>query len=130
ENPVIDGKLDDAVWQRAQEVAFVRAYDRKQKEPTYPTTAKAVWTADGVTFGFRMTEPTPERLERGIKGRDDSMAWWDDNIELLFDVTGKNEGEFYHFIVNPNGAVADAKGKDFSRNVKGMKKAVFVGKDF
>jgi hypothetical protein len=83
-----------------------------------------------VTFGFRMTEPTPERLERGIKGHDDSMLWWDDNIELLFDVTGKNEGEFYHFIINPNGAVADAKGKDFSWNVKGMKQAIFVGKDF
>jgi hypothetical protein len=128
EDPVIDGKLDDAVWKRAQEVPFVMAWDRKPVK--YPTTVKAVWTPTGVTFGFRMTEPTPDRLERGIKGHDDSMLWWDDNIELLFDVTGKNEGEFYHFIINPNGAVADAKGKDFSWNIKGMKQAIFVGKDF
>jgi hypothetical protein len=77
----------------------------------------AVWTFEGITFGFDMKEPTPELLERGIKGRDDSMAWWDDNIELLFDLTGKNEREFYHFIINSNNAVADAKGKDFSRNL-------------
>ena len=40
------------VAQRAQEVPFVRAYDKDKKEPKYPTTVKAVWTADGVTFGL------------------------------------------------------------------------------
>jgi hypothetical protein len=129
-NPVIDGKLDDAAWQKAKEVPFVRAYDKDKKEPKYPTTVKAVWTADGVTFGFRMTEPSPDRLERGIKGRDDSMAWWDDNVELLFDVTGKNEGEFYHMIVNANGAIWDARGKDFSWNGDAIKAAAFAGKDY
>ena len=130
ENPAIDGKLDDAVWQRAPENAFVRGWDKKQSATKYPTTVRAVWTPDGVTFGFRMTEPTPDLIERGIKGRDDSMAWWDDNIELLFDVTGKNEGEFYHFIINANNALADAKGKDFSRDFTRVKSAVFVGADF
>ncbi len=95
-----------------------------------PFFLNALWTADGITFGFRMDEPTPERLERKVKGRDDSMAWWDDNIELLFDVTGKNEGEFYHFIINPNGAVADARGKDFSWDIKGLNTRAYVGKDF
>ncbi len=130
ENPTLDGRLDDAVWQRAEEVAFVLAYDKTKKPPTYPTSVKAVWTADGVTFGFSMREPTPERLERTIKGRDDSMAWWDDNIELLFDVTGKNEGEFYHLIINPNTAVADAKGRDFSWNSDDVKAAAIEGKDY
>jgi hypothetical protein len=130
EDPVIDGKLDDAVWKRAGEVPFVLAYDKEKKTPKYPTTVKAVWTAAGVTFGFHMQEPTPDRLERGVKGRDDSLAWWDDNVELLFDVTGKNEGEFYHFIINPNAAVWDAKGKDFSWDSNEVKAAAYVGKDF
>ncbi len=130
ENPKIDGKLDDEVWKRAQEMPFVMGWDKVNKEPKYPTTMKAVWTADGITFGFRMTEPLPDRLERVIKGRDDSMAWWDDNVELLFDVTGKNEGEFYHFIYNPNAAIWDAKGKDFSWNNDAIKAAAHVGKDF
>lgn len=130
ENPKIDGKLDDEVWKRAQEIPFVLGWDKTKKAPKYPTTVKAVWTFEGITFGFRMTEPTPDRLERGIKGRDDSMAWWDDNVEMLFDVTGKNEGEFYHFIYNPNAAVADAKGKDFTWSGDGIKAATHVGKDF
>src|SRR5206468_429944 len=107
ENPTIDGKLDEPAWQRATPVSFVRGWDKKQAQPTYATTVQGVWTNDGVTFGFRMTEPTPDVLERKIKGRDDSLAWWDDNVELLFDVTGRNEGEFYHFILNPNAAVWD-----------------------
>jgi hypothetical protein len=130
ENPKIDGQLTDAVWDRAEANYFVRGWDEKQKEPTYSTTVRGVWTTDGVTFGFRMSEPTPDVIERKIKGADDSMAWWDDNVELLFDVTGKNEGSFYQFIINPNNAVADAKENDFSWNLEGMKAAAFVGQDF
>ncbi|MBM4051024.1 MAG: DUF4838 domain-containing protein, partial [Planctomycetes bacterium] len=37
ENPKLDGKLDDALWQQAQEVTFVRALDKQRKEPKYPT---------------------------------------------------------------------------------------------
>lgn len=53
ENPRIDGRLDDAVWQRARANTFVRAKDREQKKCTYPTTLQAVWTTAGVT-GWRM----------------------------------------------------------------------------
>lgn len=130
ENPRIDGKLDEPMWAKAEPVSFVRGWDRKQKEPSYPTTVRGVWTFTGVTVGFHMHEPTPDRLERKIVGRDDSMAWWDDNIELLFDVTGKNEGEFYHLIINPNGAVADAREKDFSWNASQTQARAHVGADF
>lgn len=130
ESPKIDGKLDEATWQRATAVPFVRGWDKIQSEPKYPTAVKAVWTDAGITFGFHMHEPTPALLERGIKGRDDSMAWWDDNIELLFDLTGKNEGEFYHFIINPNNAISDAKGRDYSQNFPEVKTGAFVGQDF
>jgi hypothetical protein len=130
ENPKIDGKLDDAVWARATPVEFVRAQNRTEPKPTYPTQARAVWTADGITFGFRMTEPTPDRLEKSNTGRDNPNAWWSDNVELLFDVTGKNEGEFYHFMVTANGDLFDARGKDISWNSSGVVHAVHVDKDF
>jgi hypothetical protein len=130
ENPVLDGKLDDAAWQRAQENPFVRGWDKARTEPRYPSRVKAVWTASGVTFGFHLAEPTPALLEAAIKGRDDSLLWWDDNIELLFDVTGRNDGEFYHFIVSARNTVADFKGKDLAWNCDAVKTAVFVGPDF
>jgi hypothetical protein len=130
EHPTIDGRLDEEVWSRADTVPFIRGWDKAQKDTTYPTTVQGVWTREGVTFGFRMSEPTPDRLERKINGRDDSLAWWDDNVELLFDVTGDNEGEFYHLIINVNNAVADARGTDFAWNMEGLKTATHVGEDF
>lgn len=132
ENPVVDGKLDDAAWQHAEEVSFIRALDKKRKEPFYPTTLKAVWTFKGLTLGFRLSEPWPELLKRNVKGRDDSLVWWNDNVELLLDVTGQQVGEFYHFIVTPNGteALYDAKSTDGGWTSKGVKARSHVGKDF
>jgi hypothetical protein len=129
ENPKLDGKLDDPAWQRAQEIPFVRAHDKVKKDPVYPTTVRAVWTPDGISFGFRMTEPAPDQLEKRIQGRDDSNLWWNDNVEILVDATGKNEGEFYHYIVSAANTVADAKGKDFSWNNDLVKTAVSIEKD-
>lgn len=133
-NPQLDGKLDDAVWEKAQELTFVTAWRGKDKEPPQeplcPTIVKAVWTADGITFGFRMAEPTPDLMKSDRKGHDDSMLWWNDNIELLFDVTGKNEGEFYHFIITANGTTAEAKDRSFAWNTDQVKPATFIGKDF
>jgi len=129
EDPIIDGKLDDEVWKRAKEVSFIRALDRKQKQPRFPTTMKAVWTLDGITFGFRMAEPAPEKLARNIKGRDDSLAWWNDNVELFLDVTGQRTG-YYQLIVNPNAAVYDSRGADTEWTCEGLRTRAHVGKDF
>src|SRR5205823_3913623 len=110
--PKIDGKLDEPAWQRAEAIPFVRAYDRDHKQCTYPTTVQAVWTEAGITFAFRMAEPATDKLQRSRTGRDNSTLWWDDNVELLLDVTGKNQGDYYHFIITAANVVADAKGKD------------------
>jgi len=132
ENPVLDGKLDDEVWTRAEEVPFIRALDRNRKEPFYPSKLKAVWTFEGLTLGFRLSEPNPELLKRNIKGRDDSLIWWNDNVELLLDVTGKQEGEFYHFIVTPNGteALYDASSRDAAWDSAGVKARSHVGEGY
>ncbi len=98
-------------------------------EPRYPTEVRAVWSLDGITFAFFNHEPSPDRLVRKIHSRDDSMAWWDDNVEVFVDVTGQRAGDFYQFIVNPNGAVADLRTKDQTWNMRGEKQGIHVGKD-
>ena len=134
ENPVIDGRLDDPVWQGAPAVSFFKHAGGKEVEPKYQTRLKAVWTLDGVTFGFHNSEPAPEGLVRKLTSRDDSMAWWDDNVEIFLDVTGKKEGEYYQLIINPNSAVADLKTEDAAWNIEGAKIRAHVssegGKDF
>lgn len=128
-DPAVDGKLDEEVWARAKEVTLIRALDKAKPECQFPTALRAVWTANGVTFGFRMAEPTPDKLARNIKGRDDSLAWWNDNVELFLDVAGQRTG-YYQLIVNPNAAVFDGKGHNSEWTCEGLKAAAHVGADF
>jgi len=122
--PVIDGKLDDAAWSRAEPVTFVvRGAPTDRKPPRYPTTLKAVWTDAGVTFAFDMVEPTPDKLTASTspENRDDYLMWWrDDNVEIYLDVTGRNEGMFYQSIVTPAGAIYDLRMGDATWDMQGQ----------
>jgi hypothetical protein len=130
ENPVVDGKLDDPAWNRAAPVSFVQATGEQQGQPAkYPTTVQAVWTPDGVTFGFRLSEPTPELLETVNGGHDNGGIWWDDCVELFLDVTGKREGHFYQFIINPECNTYDAKDGDTSWECREVGIKTFRGPD-
>jgi len=130
ENPVIDGKLDDEVWKRAEAAALFKHEGKREVEPKYATKLKAVWTPDGVTFGFWMAEPSPQTLVQTVKSRDESMAWWNDCVEVFLDVTGKNQGHWYQWIINPYGVIHDGKGQDTSWNPEGVKTKAHIGTDF
>ena len=131
EDPVVDGKLDDSAWEGVEAMPMVMATDRQHPQPKFPTTVQAVWTRRGVTFGFHMIEPDTEKLKRdiGADSRDASEIWWNDNVELFLDVMGE-QTDYYQFIVNANGAVADFHGKDATWNAAGLKTAAYIGKGF
>ncbi|MDP6721126.1 MAG: DUF4838 domain-containing protein [Pirellulaceae bacterium] len=131
ELPSLDGKLDDPQWKRASANSFVQATGKAKGKPAqYPTEVKAVWTFEGVTFGFHMHEPTPQLLETVNGGHDNGQMWWDDNVEIFLDVTGASEGEFYQFIVNPDICIWDSKLKDTTWECNGFEAAAHRGKDF
>jgi len=131
ETPMIDGKLTDPQWMRAPANSFVKATGGSKGEAArYPSTVRAVWTFEGITFGFHLHEPTPHLLETSHGGHDNGELWWDDNVELFLDVTGKSEGEFYQFIVNPDINIWDSKRKDTTWECNGFHAASHRGKDF
>ena len=130
ESPIIDGKLDDDVWALTQPNGFVNALDRENKEPRYPTQIRSVNTAKGIYFGFRLSEPTPDRLEVVNGGADNPELWWDDNVEIFLDVTGKNEGDHYQLIINAKGDIFDGWNGDIAWTCEGIQRAVHVGDDF
>ncbi len=105
DTPVIDGKLDDPVWQTAPASTMEK---NRGKAPTFKTEVKAVWTLDGITFGFKCDEPDPDMLYVPLKSADDPTLWHNDNVELFLDVTGKNEGQYYQFIISPRPTVYDS----------------------
>ena len=116
---VIDGKLNEEHWATAARHALTKARDGGKA--VYPSAALCVWGADGVTFGFALDEPTPDALETKQGARDNGKTWLDDNVEVFVDVTGKNQGEFYQFIVNANSILFDSKLKNTSWNGAGVK---------
>ncbi|NLL84716.1 MAG: DUF4838 domain-containing protein [Lentisphaerae bacterium] len=131
EDPVVDGKLDDNAWRDIEALPFVMATKRDNPTPQFPTTVQAVWTREGITFGFRMTEPEPDKLARdiGAATRDAARIWWDDNVEIFLDPSGR-QIDYYQIIVNVNGSVADFYGKDASWDCQGIKAAAVVAADF
>lgn len=130
EDPTIDGRLEEKAWQQVEPVHFVNV--RTKKEPKYPTQLKAVWTRRGITFGLRMSEPEIDKLKMDIgKGsRDASLMWWNDNVEIFLDPSGKRRG-YFQFIVNPRGAIYDSVGRENTEwDAPGAKAASHVGDDF
>ena len=130
ENPVIDGKLDDDVWGYTEPVSLRVLRQGEQVEPRFPTTVRAVWTMDGVTFGFHMVEPDTDALSREVVTRDHALTWHDDCVELFIDVSGENQGEFAQFIINANGMVQDLFSGDETYDAEGIQVGVHKEDDF
>lgn len=95
EAPTIDGRLDDASWQNASALSFVLDRDLKNPTPHYPTTIQAVWTPDGICFGFRMTEPAVAQLVVNRNPGD----YWNDSVEVFLDPSGQRS-DFYQIIAD------------------------------
>ncbi len=130
DNPVIDGKLDDRWW-KAPEPVSLRLRGDEPRPAGYKTEVRAVWTLDGVTFGIKMYEPNPEALQMDLTLPDSAEMWpVNDNVEIFLDVTGRKEGAFYQFMINPAGAVYDSKQRDARWTAEGMKHAIQIGEDF
>jgi len=129
-NPVPDGKLDEAVWKDAERQPFKNA--RKVDPQVIPgkngTTVQVVWTADGVTLGFRMDEPKIDKLvaKRTVRDQD---VWWDDCIEMFLDVEG-GRSSYYQIIFNSIGTTYDARMNDKSWHMKNAKVGAYKGKNF
>ena len=93
----------------------------------YPTTVQAVWTPEGVTFGFRMTEPTPDKLFL----KEAPGSWVNDNVEIFFDATGKGSGDFYQMLIDARDeGIIMFHAAEKNWKPKNIKSHVYIGKDF
>ena len=104
--PTLDGKLDDACWRDAEGGEFRVGYDADAPPPEIKTTVRAVWSAKGITFAFRLQEPDMKGLKANLTGRDEQV-YIDDCIEVFLDPKGEF-GDYFQIVVNAKGAVFDA----------------------
>ncbi len=104
-NIVIDGKLGEADWERADVTSgFVMADGRTMAEPQ--TFVRIVYDDDNIYFGVEAMENDPGKMK--IKaGEHDGAVYGDSSLEFFIAAPGV-EDKYAHLIVNPMGVTYDA----------------------
>ncbi|MCP4156060.1 MAG: carbohydrate binding family 9 domain-containing protein [bacterium] len=103
--PVIDGKLDEALWQEAPGFSeFKTLSPAYGLEPSENTRVYVYNDQNNIYFGIRSQDSTPGRIKASLTKRDDLGT--DDWVSIELD-TFNNSQTSYMFKVNPLGIQAD-----------------------
>lgn len=101
---VVDGNLDEPVWQQAPLLTGFSLYTPVDKRPAPDSTEVRVWySTDAIYFGLRAFAPAGT-VAATLADRDRISA--DDNIEIHLDTFHELNRAFV-FVVNPLGVQAD-----------------------
>jgi hypothetical protein len=122
--PVVDGRLDEACWHRAEARAFVGALSGRA--PWAGTSVRAVWSAEGVTFAWRCDEPAAAHLRRDAAQGDFLRQ---DTLSVVLDTTGTTRGACRHLMLdaaNRLSVFVDSVPAEWD----GAQSAVWIGADF
>jgi hypothetical protein len=102
---VIDGVLDEPVWERAWAATLDFEVQPGENTPApVETDVLVMYDAASVYIGFRAYDPDSDSIRAHLADRD--QAWADDWVGVVFD-TFNDERRNYLFIVNPLGVQTD-----------------------
>ena len=103
-SPVVDGKLDDAVWDKVPWAGdFVQRSPYEGKEPSQATAFKILYDDGNIYVAIRADDKEPEKIERRMSRRDDLEGDW---IEVHLDSYFDHMTAFC-FVVNAAGVKGD-----------------------
>jgi len=103
--PVIDGKLDDPVWQGAEWCSGFSLLNKPEVTVQVQTHFKVAIDASNVYFAVRADETDMANQVKAIAQRD-GRVYRDECIEIMIGAD-PNGDRYLHFVVNPLGAVFD-----------------------
>lgn len=105
--PVIDGHLDESLWQQAtrldsfyQNISRMRAYLIDGRTAIY-----LGYRGPNLYIGVKGWEPETGNLQAGATNRDEN-AWQDDCVELFFD-PDRDRRTFWQIVINSTNTVFD-----------------------
>lgn len=105
--PVIDGKLDDAIWQKVQPLEPFLPYVDNPGPVQGSTRVRVAYDDANLYVAFQCDEPQPQGMQVRGTGRDDSGVWLGDSVDIFISV-GESPEPFVHFILNPRNVQWDA----------------------
>ncbi|MCZ6795889.1 MAG: DUF5916 domain-containing protein [Planctomycetota bacterium] len=107
EGPVVDGRLDDPVWQRAPVGGPLRQYEPTTGgEMTERTEFRVLYDKERLYVGVWCFDRQPEEIIARVMARDESVSR-DDFVAIALD-TFLDRRNGYYFRTNANGAREDA----------------------
>ncbi len=112
--PVIDGRLDDAVWGRAAIVEDLhQMLPVEYAEPTEPTTVYVLYDQDALYVGARLWDSEPGQITAQILRQGELMPADDVFAVMLSPFNDQRSG--YVFSANPNGVRVEGLFEDTTR---------------
>lgn len=113
--PVLDGRLDEAAWNRPPEVTGFSQIAPGNLPSKFPTFVRCLYDAHNLYLGFRCQQP---RDTLKLTSAPDGDVWNDDCIELFLSPDIKNgqlqtlfpDDQHYHLIFNAAGTKFDELG--------------------
>jgi len=103
--PVVDGRLDDAIWSTASSFdAFKTFKPDYGKEPSQRTKAYVAYDTDNIYFAFRCGDTEPAKIKASVCRRD--AMGQDDMVGIILDTFNDNQSGFT-FMLNPLGVQGD-----------------------
>ncbi|HEU0012278.1 MAG TPA: DUF5916 domain-containing protein [Longimicrobium sp.] len=104
--PVVDGKLDDAVWSAAPAAGdFVQQYPNAGAPASQRTEARVVYDDGAVYVGIRAYDSAPDSIAAQM-GRRDASGIYSDWVQVIID-SYHDRRTGYRFGVTPRGVVKD-----------------------
>lgn len=129
--PVIDGKIDDPVWQTAPWTErFIDIEGDSKPLPTWNTRAKMTWTGEGLYIAAELLEP---HVWAYLRNHDD-IVFQDNDFEVFIDPDNDTH-RYYEIEINAVNTIFDlfmpkpyrnSGGAMFAYNTPGMKTAVSI----
>jgi hypothetical protein len=110
--PVVDGKLDDPVWQTLPEATGFHLLKTPGFAYAKPTSFRVGWSADALYLAVRCKEPF-SRLIKALTG-DGEPLWDDDSIEVFLTPPGPG---YFQLIANTAGARWNGKRAEASETM-------------
>ncbi len=105
--PVIDGILDDPVWQKAPHITGFKTYHPDfGKEMGEKTVAYYAYDRENLYFAFRCFDSQPEKIKASVTSRDNIGP--DDWICINLD-SFNDQQSLYAFYINPLGIQRDSR---------------------
>ena len=109
--PVMDGKLDDPCWKRADVATDFRQRRPHEGEPAEEQTeVRILYDDTNLYISFRCFDAHPERIISRLLPRD-GIAYPNDNVDFIID-TYHDHRNAYYFQVNAKGVKHDSWQRD------------------